>query len=280
MMSKAQSEPASAQALVPRGSLESAAPLLEVASLSFGPAGQALAEPLSFTLDCGRCLVLLGPNGAGKTSLMRTLMGALPALGGSIRWGGRMLDGMTDRERASMMAFAAPRQVDESAFTVEHLTLLGRMAARGVWARATAADHDRVAEALALLGLERLRNRVLAQLSDGERQLAQIARALAQDAQALILDEPAASLDLARQASILATVRKLLEGGRAVVLSTHDPNHALAIADQVLLWEPAGRITWGPASQLLQAVTLSSAYGVEVRRYCADDGAMLFGLRN
>ena len=94
----------------------------------------------------------LGPNGAGKTSLMRTLIGALPALGGSIRWGGRVLAGMTDRERASMMAFAAPRPVDESAFTVEHLTLLGRVAARGVWNSATADDHERAAEALALLG--------------------------------------------------------------------------------------------------------------------------------
>ena len=279
-MSKAQSESVSAQALSQCGSPKSAAPLLQVESLSFGPAGQALAEPLSFTLERGRCLVLLGPNGAGKTSLMRTLRGALPALGGSIRWDGRVLTGMTDRERASMMAFAAPRPVDESAFTVEHLTLLGRVAARSVWARATAADHERVAEALALLGLEQLRNRALAQLSDGERQLAQIARALAQDAQALILDEPAASLDLARQASILATVRKLLEGERAVVLSTHDPNHALAIADQVLLWEPERLIKWGPASHLLQAVTLSAAYGVEVRRYCADDGAILFGLRS
>lgn len=279
-MAQAQSEHATMRVADLTEDSEPGLPILEVQALRFGPAGRALAEPLSFALERGRCLVLLGPNGVGKTSLMRTLTGALPALGGVVRWGGRLLTELTDDERASMMAFAAPRPLDEGVFTVGHLALLGRVAARGVWARATASDHERVGEALALLGLERLRDRVVAQLSDGERQLAQIARALAQDAQVLILDEPAASLDLARQASMLAMVRKLAESGKAVVLSTHDPNHALAIADQVLLWESGDRIVWGAAPGLLRADILSAAYGVAVRAYRAEDGAIVFGFKS
>ncbi|MBM3407314.1 MAG: ABC transporter ATP-binding protein [Betaproteobacteria bacterium] len=253
-------------------------PLLCVESLRFGPAGRALVEPVSFTLERGRCLVLLGPNGAGKTSLMRTLIGALSPLGGSIRWDGRALADLTERERASLMAFAAPRPVDEGAFTVLHLVLLGRMAARGMFAGPSSVDLQRAHDALTELGLDRLCERTLAQLSEGERQLAQIGRALAQDALALLLDEPAASLDLARQAALLTTVRRLTEGRRAVVLSTHDPNHALAVADQVLLWQAPGRIAWGPASQLLEPAVLSAAYGVEVKRHRAEDGAVMFGI--
>lgn len=277
-MAQEKPEPAVMSVSAPNEEHEPRLPILEVEALRFGPAGRALAEPLSFALEHGRCLVLLGPNGVGKTSLMRTLTGALPSLGGIVRWSGRLLAELTDRERAAMMAFAAPRPLDEGVFTVGHLALLGRVAARGVWAKATASDHEHVAEALALVGLERLRDRVVAQLSDGERQLAQMARALAQDAQVLILDEPAASLDLARQASMLATVGKLVERGKAVVLSTHDPNHALAIADQVLLWEADDRITWGAAQQLLRADILSAAYGVAVRAYRAEGGATVFGL--
>lgn len=278
-MTPTQAELAPLQELARHDSSRSDVPLLEVSALRFGPAGRALAEPLSFTLERGRCLVLLGPNGVGKTSLMRTLTGALAPLGGSIRWRGRGLAALAERERASMMAYVAARPVDESAFTVGHLALLGRVASRSLWSRASAADHQRVDEVLGLLGIERLSDRVLAQLSDGERQLAQIARALAQDAEALIFDEPAASLDLAHQARILATLRKLASKGSAVVFSTHDPNHALAIADQVLLWQTAGRITWGSAEQLLRPEPLSDAYGVAITVYRTDDGAKVLGLR-
>ena len=253
-------------------------PLLEVDALRFGPGGRALAEPLSFSLKAGHCLVLLGPNGAGKTSLLRTLIGALPPVDGQVRWGGRALAELTERERAAQVAFAAPRTPDAADFTVEHLVLVGRVAARGLFAAPTAADREQVDRALAQLGLERLRHRSLTDLSDGERQLAQIARALAQGASALVLDEPAASLDWSRQCALIATLRSLATQGQAIVLSTHDPNHALALADQVLLWQPDGRIHWGPAAELLRPETLSKTYGVPVQLHVAEDGARVFGI--
>ena len=224
-----------------------------------------------------RSRVLLGPNGAGKASLLRTLIGALPPLGGQVRWSGRTLAELSERERASRMAFAAPRPLDAADFTVEHLALLGRVAARGAFAAPTRADHDQVNRALAQVGLEALRHRTLAGLSDGERQLAQIARALAQEAGTLVLDEPAASLDWSRQCALMAMLGRLAGAGQAIVMSTHDPNHALALADQVLLWQPDGRIEWGPASQWLEPEALSRAYGVRIQLHHADDGSRVFG---
>jgi iron complex transport system ATP-binding protein len=241
-------------------------------------ATQALGAALARVLQPGLTIYLHGELGAGKTSLLRTLIGALPPVDGQVRWGGRALAELTERERAAQVAFAAPRTPDAADFTVEHLVLVGRVAARGLFAAPTAADREQVDRALAQLGLERLGHRVLADLSDGERQLAQIARALAQGASALVLDEPAASLDWSRQRVLMATLRSLAGRGQAIVLSTHDPNHALALADQVLLWQPDGRIHWGPAAELLRPETLSKTYGVPVQLHVAEDGSRVFGI--
>ena len=259
------------------GAMQDDAPLLEVDRLLFGPSEQPLAEPLSFRLDPGRCLVLLGPNGAGKTSLLRTLIGGLAPLGGSVRWLGRPPAAMSPRQSAATIAFAAPRLADIDDFSVEHLLLLGRLGARGPFAQPDDADRRIVDQVLERCGLRALRERRLGTLSDGERQLATLGRALAQQARVLLLDEPAASLDPGRQATLLDTVAQLVGEGQAVILSSHDPNHALAVADQVLLWQPDGHILWGDACDLLDAGRLSAAYGVAVRRFVDGDGKACFG---
>ena len=253
-------------------------PLLAVTDLEFGPAGKPLAAPLSFSLEAGRCLVLLGSNGAGKTSLMRTLIGGLPALGGSIRWQGHALRSLSPRELAATVAFAAPRSGDTQDFSVEQLVLLGRIGARGLFAQPDAEDLSIVDSVIERMGLSGLRARRLGQLSDGERQLAGVARALAQQSRVLILDEPAASLDPGRQARLLEIVAQLIADGQAVILSTHDPNHALFIADELLLWQAPSTIVWGSAQALLEASRLEAMYGVPVRRHQTSEGEAVFAV--
>lgn len=247
-------------------------PLLAVTALRYGPAGRSLAAPLSFSLQAGRCLVLLGPNGAGKTSLLRTLIGSLPALSGSVHWQGRSVGALSARELAATVAFAAPKTGDIQEFNVEQLVLMGRLGARGALAQPDADDWRIVEQVIDRMGLAALRTRRVGSLSDGERQLAALARALAQQARTLILDEPAASLDLGRQARLLETVKSLVVDGQSVILSTHDPNHALAVADDVLLWDEPGRIIWGKADELVEPARLTAMYGEPVRWLRDTDG--------
>lgn len=253
-------------------------PLLAANALEFGPAGCALAEPLSFTVQPAHCLVLLGPNGAGKTSLLRTLIGSLPPLSGQLRWRGRTMACLSAQERARMMAFAAPRTGDTEDFSVEEFVLLGRIGARGRFAQPGQEDRQQAGLAMTRMGLEAMRSRRLGELSDGERQLAALARALAQQAQVLVLDEPAASLDPGRQAALLELIGALVGEGQAVIMSTHDPNHAIAVADEVLLWQRPGRIIWGDARDLLQTDRLEEMYGVPVRWYQSESGARVVGV--
>lgn len=257
---------------------QGASPLLEAITLQFGPAGRALAEPLSFTVQPSHCLVLLGPNGAGKTSLLRTLIGSLPPLAGQLRWQGCSMASLSAQERARQVAFAAPRTGDSQDFRVEEFVLLGRIGARGYFAQPGEEDRRQADLAIARMGLEAMRARRLGELSDGERQLAALARALAQRAQVLVLDEPAASLDPGRQAALLQLIGALVAEGQAVIMSTHDPNHALAVADEVLLWQQPGHIMWGDATTLLQADRLEDMYRAPVRWYQSAEGARVVGV--
>ena len=251
--------------------------VLEVRELAFGPAGHALSAPVSFELGAGRCLVLLGPNGAGKTSLLRTLIGSLAALAGSVRWKGRSVGALRGPELAAMVAFCAPRTGEVEDFSVADFVLLGRLGASSLFGQPRSDDLRLADHALERMGLSPLRERRMGELSDGERQLAAIARALAQQAQVLVLDEPASSLDLGRQARLLDLVRSLVSEGQSIILSTHDPNHALAVADEVLLWCEPGRIEWGSASELLEPSRLSQMYGAPLRWYRSGDGSSIVG---
>ncbi len=103
-------------------------------------------------------------------------------------------------------------------------------------------------------------------MSGGQRQMVLIARALATGSPVLVFDEPTSALDLGNQAKTLELLDTLrLRRDFAIIFTTHDPNHALAAADDVLLMMPGGREIHGPVSQMIEPDSLSELYGVPMR---------------
>ena len=87
----------------------------------------------------------------------------------------------------------------------------------------------------------------------------------------LVLDEPATGLDLKNQVRVLSLLRELMADGMALLLSTHHPDHALYVADRVVLLGRGGART-GAAAELLTDTALSALYGVPVRTVSYSDG--------
>lgn len=121
---------------------------------------------------------------------------------------------------------------------------------------------------LRALGLEKLADRGCMKISGGERQLMLLARALVQDASMLIMDEPTANLDYGNQRRVMQQVRALADGGYTVLLSTHNPEHALHYATQVLALQNGRVIADGATADTLTPELLARLYGIraEVRR--------------
>jgi len=252
--------------------------LLEVDALVWGHRGQAFGGPWSARLSRGEALAVLGPNGAGKTTLFRTLIGAAPALGGAVRWGGQPLRRIAPAALAAAVAFVPQHPALALGLTAAEYVMLGCVARIGPFARPSAADREAVAHALARLDLQVLADRPLDRLSGGERQLAGIARALAQRAGVLVLDEPTASLDFANQARVLAQLASLVEEGLGVVFSTHQPAQAHRLARSVLALDGRGLTRFGPAHEILTPALLSRVYGVPVTRTDLAGGEALFSV--
>ena len=138
---------------------------------------------------------------------MRTLLGLLPPLAGTVLLDGGSPRGMSVRGRARAMAYVPQVHTGTFAFTVDEVVLMGRTAHGGLFSRPGPHDRAVAAAMLERLGLAALAERPYTLISGGERQLALIARALAQEPRIVILDEPTASLDFGNQGKVMRTVR-------------------------------------------------------------------------
>jgi iron complex transport system ATP-binding protein len=223
--------------------------------------GKPVFADLDLDLDRGRVLCVLGPNGAGKSTLLRCLAGLETLSAGAL-----LLDGVQASAVSGRFAGFVP-QSDQPVFAFDVCTVveMGRAPHLGWSAMPGREDAVIVQRALDRLGIGHLARRLYPELSGGERQLVMIARALAQAPALLILDEPTSHLDFANQAGVLELVRGLADEGLAIVMTTHDPDHAFLIADQVLVMSREGKSCVGAVTEVLTEERLSATYGRRVR---------------
>ena len=208
-----------------------------------GPQKRAvITGPLSVDVRAGRVICLLGPNGSGKSTLLRTLAGLQPALGGSIDIApgdsktsrGKLTPGQIARK----ISLVLTDKVRNTQLTVESLVALGRYPYSGWLGILSPADKEIVARAIGMAGIGAYRERKVFTLSDGESQKVMLARALAQDTPILMLDEPTAHLDLPSRIQLMRLLHELARNtGKGILVSTHELDLALQVADEVWLLE-------------------------------------------
>ena len=225
-------------------------PILEVEDLRVSFATQdgvvGAVDGVSFALDAGEVLAIVGESGSGKSVTAQTLIGLTRApnatIGGAVRFGGRDLTQLDDRELQGVrgehiaMVFQDPMTSLNPVYRVGD-QIIEMIRAHRTVSRAEA--RDRAIELLRTVGIPNPERRVKDyphEFSGGMRQRVMIAMALSLEPEVLIADEPTTALDVTIQAQILRLLAQLnAERGLAVVLITHDLGVVAEVADRVLV---------------------------------------------
>ncbi len=233
--------------------------------LSIGYGATRVAQGLNLSIEPGSVTCLLGPNGVGKSTFFKTLLGLIPPLAGVVEVDGDDIGALDRAAIARRIAYVPQAQPSDFAYTALDLVVMGRTAYLGAFRSPQKADYALAQAALDTLGVGALAGRDTTRISGGQRQLVLIARALAQDARLIIMDEPTASLDLGNRLAVLDVVRRISEQGRAVLLSTHEPEQAFAAADRVAVFGRGDRFRTGAVEEVLTSDEVSALYGVPLQ---------------
>ncbi|TQJ31074.1 anchored repeat-type ABC transporter ATP-binding subunit [Microbacterium sp. SLBN-146] len=206
--------------------------VLEVEHVSVDLARRRVLDDVSMRVDRGEFVGVLGPNGAGKTSLLRAILGMIPAASGTIRVQG----GPASRSRSAVGLVPQRHEFAwDFPISIGDTVLTGRTALLGRFRRPRAADYRAADEALDRVGLSHLRDRPVGELSGGQRQRVLVARALALAPPLLLLDEPFTGLDMPTVEHLMDLFSQLAREGCALVMTTHDIAAALHDCSRVIL---------------------------------------------
>jgi ABC-2 type transport system ATP-binding protein len=213
--------------------------VLDVRGLVHRYDDQTALAGVDLTVKAGECVALLGPNGAGKTTLVRNVIGLIEGEADSVEVAGGNPRRAETRRRLGVVqqAVGFPRSL-----TVGEI-VGGAAIRRGC-------PPEAASQALAEMGLAGLEKRRAAKLSGGQQQRLQLAMGLVADPILLVLDEPTEGLDVEARRRFWNTIRRRLDNGAGVLITTHLVEEAAAVADRVVVIDRGRIVAEGTPDEL------------------------------
>lgn len=209
--------------------------ILQTEQMTVGYNGVALIENVELCLKRGEIVTLIGANGSGKSTVLKSLIGQLRLLGGTVYLNGEHMARKSRRDVARSMAVLMTDRIHPEKMTCWDVVSAGRYPYTGRLGVLNGEDKRKVREALEQVNGVELAERPFSAISDGQRQRILLARALCQEPEIIVLDEPTTFLDIRYQLELLAILKRLArERHMAVLLSLHELELAQRVSDWVL----------------------------------------------
>lgn len=239
--------------------------MIDLRSVSFRYQKDWVLEEITFQIERGEFVGLIGPNGSGKSTLLKNLCRVLSPQRGEILLDSVSLKEMSQREIARKIGFVPQETYSLFPFRVIEIVLMGRSPYLGPLMFEGTKDLEIAMRAMEWTEILPIGERLIDELSGGERKRVFIARALAQEPQIILLDEPTANLDIHHQIDFLDLILSLnRKKGLTIVMASHDLNLASEYCDRLILLREGRIYKMGPPREVITRKHIEEVYGCEV----------------
>lgn len=239
--------------------------IYKVENLSFNyPNSKLLFNNISFNIEKGQLYTILGKNGVGKTTLFNCLLNFNTKYNGQILLNDKDIKTLKEKEVAKLVSYVPQSTNCSFDYTVFEFVLMGTASNISLFSSPSSDEEKLVTKALKELNITNLADKKFNELSGGEQQLVLIARAIVNNPEVIFFDEPTSHLDYSNQIKVLRILNNLKEKGYTIILTTHDPNHALLLKGNCILFGNKGTIQKGEANKILTKKNLQLVYGKEL----------------
>ncbi len=234
---------------------------IHIEDLCFAYDSEMVLKHLSIDIAPNTICFIMGNNGSGKTTLLKNILGLLMPQQGTIEiFGKKVID--IDKQTLSRLVSYVPQAIHLSTdFSVIDYISMGRTPYLGLSNELTDEDYLIIEKISSVLEIMEIFNLPFNKLSGGQKQVVAVARSLIQDTPVVIMDEPMSALDIGKQVEMLKMLRDLAEAGKTIILTTHNPNHALVLESNSCFLKQGEMVAFGQSSNIIQNELLHEIYG-------------------
>lgn len=241
---------------------------LETEKLSVGYDGKPLIRDVCLQVQRGKIVTLIGPNGSGKSTILKTIVGQLSKVSGTVLLEGAPMERCGQKEIAKRMAILMTERIHPELMTCYDVVSTGRYPYTGALGLLGKEDKRIVEESLELVHGRDMADRPFDAISDGQRQRILLARALCQTPEIIVLDEPTSYLDIRYKLELLTILKTMVrEKNLAVLMSLHELDLAQRVSDTVVCVSGDRIDRMGPPEEIFSNDYIAWLYHMEPGKY-------------
>lgn len=237
---------------------------LHTQNLTSGYHKHPVVKDVNLQIPNHKISVIIGSNACGKSTLLKTIARLNQPMSGGVYLDGQEINSLPSKKLAQTLGLLPQSPLVPEGISVMELISKGRYPYQHFLQKLTREDHEAIAEAMQMMGIEELAERDVQELSGGQRQRVWIAMALAQQTDILFLDEPTTYLDITHQVEILDLLWELNRSkGTTIVMVLHDINLSARYADHIFAMKNGELIAQGAPKEIIDEQLIQDVFDLQ-----------------